>query len=163
MTRTGLAFGLFLAASIVAPSARAAEEEVLLNAAVDAGGGLGEAHALGIGGELGVWFGLDPFLWLELAAGGTSVDGAPGSARLWAGGVWALDVLQWVPWAEGGLGMALDAEGRWSPAGRVSLGVDHLLDFTWSVGVFGRLELVPRRLGGPRGVGGLRLGYRFEP
>lgn len=158
-----LSLFIALAFGFVSAAADAAEGEVALGVAVDGGAGLDSGRA-GIGAEAQAQFGLDPFLSLQLSAGALLRPEGSSTARAWAGGVWALDVLQWVPSVDGALGVVIDPEaGRIRPAARLGLGLDRLIGFEWSVGAYARVEFLPDRLDGPRLSGGLRLLHRFEP
>jgi hypothetical protein len=150
---------------------------VIAGLAGSAEAGVGEAQ-LALGGGAGAafeptpsgvaagaadaWIGLGALPWLALSVGAAApTDAAQPSTSVLAGGALALDVLRWVPWLEALAGVSVDADGL-APAARVGLGVDHVLDLTWSVGLFARADLGPARLGGPRVTGGLRLAFRLE-
>lgn len=149
--------------------ASAAEGEAQL--ALTGAAGLGAADSSpALGGSLDFWLGLDDFLWLELTTGAGTVLGprpragaeaGPGVEAL-AGLVAALDVLAWVPWAEGALGVVASDTPELYPAARLGLGLDRLFGPTWALGGLARVHLGPRSVGGTRIVGGLRLSLRFE-
>lgn len=120
------------------------------------------------GGGLDLLIGVDESLWLE--AGLTAAGPVPGEELrlgVWLGAVLMLDVLAWIPWVEVGGGWVSAAESELVPAARLGLGVDRLLDPNWFVGVLARAELAPRSgdgaSDGSRILGGLRLGFRWEP
>lgn len=145
-----------------APEARAAEDEALV--AVSGGAGLGASdESPALAGGVDVWVGLDDFWWLEFSAGGSLVSElSRGGVELGAGLVWALDVLAWVPWLGGSLGVVFEDDGDVIPVGRAGLGVDRILGPEWAVGFYGRAHAGPRQAGGFRLVAGLRLAYRLQ-
>ena len=150
------------------PSAWAAEGEALVAATLSAGGATGvNPAAPTLVGGLDGWWGLSEFFWLQVsAAGGGPFSGNAGAGlEGLLGGVLAIDVVQWVPWFEAlaGVAVALDENPvAAAPAGRIGLGIDRVLDFSWALGAFFRVHLGPRAIGGPRWMGGLRVAYRLE-
>ncbi len=135
-------------------------------ASLDGAAGLSfDGAGLSLGSSAGLWVGLDEWLWLAGSAGVAIPDGREASIEALAGLAVALDVLAFVPWTEAlfGAAFAPGAESLVAPAARVSLGIDWLLDRHWSVGAFVRAHFGPGELGGPRLLGGVRVGYRFEP
>lgn len=112
-------------------------------------------------GAFDLRIGADDFWWLDLSLGvPAAADPGRVGVEALAGVTFALDVLAWIPWVEALVGVVFD--GRADQTARVGLGLDHVLDPEWSVGVVVRSRFAPRRLGGARIMGGLNLSYRWE-
>lgn len=146
---------------LFAQSAKAAEGELALGVQAVGGGSLSVETAV-LGAEVELLVGLDDFVWVR---GSTALAWSEplSGVEAWVGGVWAADVLTYVPWVEASVGLVGYPDEGAFPAGRLSLGLDYVLDFEWSAGGFVRATAQPEPPLGAVVQGGLRLIYRWEP